>query len=154
MADHNNDDVIISQSLKENEKCDYCTKQYKDLKFCSKCRVCKYCDEDCQGKHWKFHKADCKLYQLANTPPLNSKPETTCNLPTPLKGESNSVKKSLLPSFPLARYWYDGNFRFYYAYGNTPAEDFLENCTGVKKPKVLVLGCGDIRSCLYTIWKN
>lgn len=56
--------------------------------------------------------------------------------------------------YPLSRYWYSGDFRFYYAYGNTPAQDFLQNCVGEKEPNVLVLGCGDIRSCFYSLWKN
>lgn len=58
------------------------------------------------------------------------------------------------PLFPLSRYWYYDDFKFYYAYGNTPAEDFLQNCTGIKKPSILSLGCGDIRSYFYTFWKN
>ena len=51
-----------------------------------------------------------------------------------------------------------GDINFYYPYGNTPwpAEDFLENVhpSSVKEPQILVLGCGDIRSCFYTLWKN
>ncbi|SMN01944.1 hypothetical protein SPONN_222 [uncultured Candidatus Thioglobus sp.] len=54
--------------------------------------------------------------------------------------------------FPVSRYRYEC-FRYYYAYGNTPAEDFL-SCIRNKQPSVLLLGCGDIRSCFYTIWKN
>lgn len=58
--------------------------------------------------------------------------------------------------FPVSRYTDCGNFNFYYPYGNTPAEDFLENVHphSVKDPKILVLGCGDIRSCFYTLWKH
>ena len=46
--------------------------------------------------------------------------------------------------------------KIYYPYGNTPAEDFLENVhpDEVKEPNILVLGCGDIRSCFYTLWKH
>lgn len=57
------------------------------------------------------------------------------------------------PAFPLARFKYYG-FNFYYACGNTQAEDFLQCCAGVKKPSILSLGSGDIRSCFYTLWKN
>lgn len=55
--------------------------------------------------------------------------------------------------FPVSRCVHYG---FYYPYGNTPAEDFLENIHPhlVKDPIILVLGCGDIRSCFYTLWKN
>lgn len=56
--------------------------------------------------------------------------------------------------YPLSRYWCSGDFRFYYAYGNTPAQDFLQNCSHTKHPAILVLGCGDIRSCFYSLWKN
>ena len=57
------------------------------------------------------------------------------------------------PAFPLARYKYYG-INYYYACGNTQAEDFLQCCAGVKKPSILSLGNGDIRSCFYTLWKN
>jgi hypothetical protein len=57
-------------------------------------------------------------------------------------------------AYPLSRYWYGDGFRFYYAYGNTPAQDFLQNCPGETEPYILVLGCGDIRSCFYSLWKN
>ena len=56
--------------------------------------------------------------------------------------------------FPVARYTHYGNFRFYYAYGNSPAEDFLDSITEIKEPTILSLGCGDLRSCFYTLWKN
>ena len=58
--------------------------------------------------------------------------------------------------FPVCRYFDCGKSGFYYPYGNTPAEDFLENVhpNSVKKPDILVLGCGDIRSCFYTLWKH
>ena len=61
-----------------------------------------------------------------------------------------------LELFPIPRYFDYGEFNFYYPYGNTPAEDFLENVSphSVKEPNILVLGCGDIRSCFYTLWKH
>ena len=58
------------------------------------------------------------------------------------------------PPFPVSRFIYFGDFRYYYPYGNTPAEDFLENITDEVEPVILLLGCGDIRSCFYTLWKN
>ena len=64
------------------------------------------------------------------------------------------VASTDLHPFPVSRYIYYGQFRYYYAYGNTPAEDFLENITEAKVPAVLLLGCGDMRSCFYTLWKN
>ena len=36
------------------------------LKQCSKCKVLKYCSEDCQVEHWKLiHKKHCKNLALA-----------------------------------------------------------------------------------------
>ena len=54
--------------------------------------------------------------------------------------------------YPLARYRYECSI--YYAYGNTTPRDFLQNITTEKRPLILVLGCGDIRSCFYSLWKN
>ena len=46
-------------------------------------------------------------------------------------------------------------YDYYYAYGNTPPEDLLQSVTAdVTEPEILLLGCGDIRSCLYTLWNN
>ncbi len=56
--------------------------------------------------------------------------------------------------FPLSRYRLGARYAFYYAFGNTPAQDFLACSKGVNEPAVLVLGCGDTRSCFYTLWKN
>ena len=55
--------------------------------------------------------------------------------------------------FPTSRYL---NFKHYYAFGNSPAEDFLQSIAACecRRPTILSLGCGDMRSCMYTIWKN
>ena len=71
--------------------------------------------------------------------------KTTCKL---------KLQKQLLPTFPLPRFCYFGHYRAYYPFGNTPAEDFLESCAAVSQPSVLFLGCGDMRSVFYTLWKN
>ena len=62
------------------------------------------------------------------------------------------VSKAYCPSRMVD---YD-QFIYYYAYGNTPAEDLLEHVhfEDVREPTILSLGCGDIRSCFYTIWKH
>lgn len=120
---------MIQDKITTNEKsmmCDKCGNYFQSTKLCSGCKKAMYCSKKCQREHWKVHKQSCR-----------SKKES-----------------SVLKPFPLARYWYDGDFRFYYAFGNTPAEDFLENYIGVDVPEVLLLGCGDIRSCFYTLWKN
>ena len=65
-----------------------------------------------------------------------------------------------LKPFPLHRYMYYDTFSHYYPFGNSPAEDFLrsvpgsENPSTLLRPAVLSLACGDIRSCMYTLWKN
>ena len=59
-----------------------------------------------------------------------------------------------LPSTYGNRFYNEHN-AFSYAYGNTPARDFLEYApSDVEEPSVLALACGDIRSCFYTVWKN
>lgn len=61
--------------------------------------------------------------------------------------------ESLSP-FPVTRFIHFGDFRYYYAYGNTPPDDLLQNAHGAEEPNILLLGCGDLRSCFYTLWKN
>jgi len=46
-------------------------------------------------------------------------------------------------------------FNYYHPYGNTPPEDLLQSITtDTSQPDILLLGCGDLRSCLYTLWNN
>ena len=58
--------------------------------------------------------------------------------------------------FPLSRYFHFEHFKHYYPFGNTPAEDLLQSVavSECRRPTILSLGCGDMRSCMYTIWKN
>ena len=58
--------------------------------------------------------------------------------------------------FPLSRYFHFEHFRHYYPFGNAPAEDLLQSVavSECRRPTILSLGCGDMRSCMYTIWKN
>ncbi len=56
--------------------------------------------------------------------------------------------------FPTRTYQnFFSNPRNYYAFGNTPPEDLLSCLNGQENPNpdILSLGCGDMRSCLYTI---
>ena len=54
--------------------------------------------------------------------------------------------------FPLTRLI---DYDCYYPYGNTPPQDLLQSITAdVSEPEVLLLGCGDMRSCFYTLWNN
>ena len=68
--------------------------------------------------------------------------------------ETKAKAEVMHPTFPLARFCYWGYYRAYYPFGNTPAEDFLENSTNILHPSILLLGCGDLRSCFHTLWKN
>ena len=62
---------------------------------------------------------------------------------------------SLSKCFPATRLIDYNNFNYYYAYGNTIPEDFLQSVTAdISEPAILSLGCGDIRSCFYTLWNN
>ena len=54
--------------------------------------------------------------------------------------------------FPTTRYF---NNVCYRPFGNTPPEDYLQSIpNSVLSPEILVLGCGDMRSCFYTLWNN
>ena len=57
--------------------------------------------------------------------------------------------------FPLSRAFYE-DFTFYYPFGNSPAEDFLQSVSlaDCREPTVLSLGCGDMRSPMFTIFNN
>ena len=122
-----------SCSAVKEEECDNCSNSFEAVKLCSNCRKAKYCSKQCQRKHWKVHKLVC------------------VKVPSDLDIEKN---ETTFQPFPLSRYWYGSDFRFYYAFGNTAAEDFLQSCSVVKQPMILSLGCGDIRSCFYTLWKH
>ena len=137
---------VISDQLQatlpanETTKCDNCSQCFEDVSKCTNCKKARYCSRKCQCEHWKTHKILCE------------KPKSQ----SPLSSGEDVLedKEAIFQPFPIARYWYGGDFRYYYAYGNTAAEDFLQNCTNVKEPKILSLGCGDIRSCFYTLWRN
>ena len=57
--------------------------------------------------------------------------------------------------FPLSRQFYE-DFMFYYPFGNSPPEDFLQSVSAKdsREPTVLCLGCGDMRSPMFTILNN
>ena len=54
--------------------------------------------------------------------------------------------------FPVSPFLH---FYIYHPFGNTPPEDLLQSVNReVKQPQILSLGCGDIRSCFFTLWNN
>ncbi len=60
---------------------------------------------------------------------------------------------SNLPFVSPSRFVHSQSGSYYYGFGNTPPEYLLEDVSD-PSPSVLVLGCGDLRSCLYTLWKS
>jgi hypothetical protein len=46
--------------------CGECKKKDYGYKKCSGCEITRYCSTECQHKHWKAHKAQCKIYQKEN----------------------------------------------------------------------------------------
>ena len=58
--------------------------------------------------------------------------------------------------FPLSSFEHHDLFRHYYAFGNSFAEDFLQSVSvaDCREPSILSLGCGDMRSVMFTIFKN
>ena len=79
---------------------------------------------------------------------------STYTLPEKRKGTKILPTPTVLPTFPIPRYWFPENSQPYCAYGDSQADDLLKSCTGELRPSVLALGCGGIRSCLYTLWKH
>ena len=40
--------------------CSWCSKENDTAKKCTACKCVWYCDKECQNKHWKEHKKECK----------------------------------------------------------------------------------------------
>ena len=81
------------------------------------------------------------------------KHNTTENFEMNLTGTEKDETELPQP-FPLARFSCLKAVRIYYPFGNTAAEDYLEDCSNVPHAAVLCLGSGDLRSFFYTLWKN
>ena len=63
------------------------------------------------------------------------------------------VEKMVKLQFPLTRTFYYGDTRFYYAIGNTPANNlFLRSIdSGSSRFDIGCLGCGDLRHVLFSL---
>ena len=146
------------------QKCNICCELCEATEMCSQCETVRCCSEECRQKHWKINHATCKkLSDDTVTPECQEAKKLSDDAVTSESQEAKKLSDDAVTSesqgdssqsFPLCRYWYSGSFRFYYAYGNTAAEDLLQHTTGVKNPAILLLGCGDIRSCFYTLWRH
>jgi hypothetical protein len=67
--------------------CAACGKSGDGLKACVACKTVKYCNRDCQQKHWSAHKQECKRQadvKLFQQPP-QSEDCPVCFPPYPLK---------------------------------------------------------------------
>ena len=50
-----------------HEECTNCKKTHPNLKKCGACGKVQYCCKECQRKHWKEHKSNCKTSSTAPT---------------------------------------------------------------------------------------
>ena len=64
------------------------------------------------------------------------------------------AKSSVRKPFPIHRYVYDDEYEHYWPYGDLRADNLLNSVHGVREPNLLLLGCGDLMSCFYSLWKN
>ena len=67
---------IVKFHSDDRRVCCACGRIDSDLSVCTKCKVYRYCNRDCQAKHWKVHKKSCKAQAVI---PLMA---TACNLAT------------------------------------------------------------------------
>ena len=51
---------IDTSSSKKKNTCLFCLKEVKGLQGCSRCGTARYCDRECQLKHWPVHKNSCQ----------------------------------------------------------------------------------------------
>ncbi|KAJ6622701.1 MM3350-like domain-containing protein [Mycena sp. CBHHK59/15] len=56
---HQTETVRDRRDKKSSALCACCGKPIQNPKTCSACRKVYYCDQDCQGTHWKEHKRQC-----------------------------------------------------------------------------------------------
>lgn len=84
-----------------------------DLSACSKCKVYRYCNRDCQAKHWQAHKKTCRApASVAVVPPLSelcplatSRPEFEAGDPDLDKQYRYIVVSPLLPVNSEQEFW-------------------------------------------------
>jgi hypothetical protein len=53
-------DMSIGSSKKKKNTCLCCLKEVEGLLGCSRCLTARYCDKECQVKHWPVHKNSCR----------------------------------------------------------------------------------------------
>ena len=53
-------DSSSTNSKKKKNICLFCLKEVQGLQGCSRCGTARYCDRECQLKHWPVHKNSCR----------------------------------------------------------------------------------------------
>ena len=56
----NNEDAENNGTPTQKKLCSWCGKESDTAKKCTACKCVWYCDKECQNKHWKEHKKECK----------------------------------------------------------------------------------------------
>lgn len=56
----NKEETSTHEEKGKSDCCGMCGKESQNLRACSQCGKTKYCDQNCQKKHWKIHKVTCK----------------------------------------------------------------------------------------------
>ncbi|KJA20347.1 hypothetical protein HYPSUDRAFT_203842 [Hypholoma sublateritium FD-334 SS-4] len=114
---------------------------------CSACKLVSYCTKECQTKHWKSHKADCKnIMRSSSWAPAWEREQ---RLPSFVQMEDSS------PEEEFTRQWEDTLSRGLAMWGNTPAFDIInlsknENDAGVDL-NLAFPASGDLRHILLTV---
>ena len=52
--------TIDTSGKKKKNTCLFCLKEVEGLQGCSRCGTARYCDRECQLKHWPVHKNNCR----------------------------------------------------------------------------------------------
>lgn len=53
---------VIQRSIYQTVmKCNFCLHEKSDVKYCTTCFGVAYCNRECQAKHWKCHRPNCKF---------------------------------------------------------------------------------------------
>jgi len=60
-ADRKENETETTTKNGTSTMCSACETKSDALKKCTACKCVWYCDKDCQNKHWKEHKKECKL---------------------------------------------------------------------------------------------
>ena len=58
--DNETEPTAKSGTTPPTKMCSSCGKKSNTLKKCMACKCVWYCDKECQNKHWKEHKKECK----------------------------------------------------------------------------------------------